>query len=304
MARAGRVRSVSLLAVVALTGACAAQSTAGGEDDDRPGVVASMSIIADFAEQVGGERVTVRSLVPVGADPHVHEPRPSDARAVAGADLVLGNGVGLEPWFDQLLDPAGRDAVRVTEELAHLVVDDEEGQPDPHLWMVPTMAAAYAERIAEALGELDPDHAEAYAANAAAYAEQLAALDAELADALEAVPPERRTLVTSHDAYSYFADHYGFEVESVVGVTTDEQPSAARVQQLVDRIREQDVPTIFVETTVNPAVIERIAGDAGVEVGRPLYGDSVGEPGSGADDYVGMMRHNVAAIVDGLGESP
>jgi manganese/iron transport system substrate-binding protein len=130
--------------------------------------------------------------------------------------------------------------------------------------------------------------------------ERLEELDAELADELAQVPEAHRILVTPHDAYSYFADHYGFEVATVVGVSTEEEPSASQVQHLVDVVRETGVPTVFVESTVNPAVIERIAADAGVEVGAPLYGDSVGEPGSGADDYVGMMRANVAALVDGL----
>lgn len=308
MARAGWPPLLAAVLAVTVLGSCAAQGAvedagSDGDEDEPLHVVASMSIIADFARQVGGEHVTVQSLVPVGADPHVHEPRPSDARAVAEADLVLGNGVGLEPWFDQLLEPADREAVRVTEELAPLVTDDPEGAPDPHLWMVPSLATAYVERIAEALGERDPDHADDYQANAESYAARLEVLDAELAETLEAVPPERRILVTSHDAYRYFADHYGFEVWPVVGVSTDEQPSAGRVQDLVDRLRDEEVPTIFVETTVNPAVIERIARDADVAVGRPLYGDSVGEEGSDADDYAGMMRHNVAAIVDGLGTS-
>lgn len=294
--------AAGVLVLALLAAGCAARSAAdAGRSKDEPlDVVASMSIIADFAEQVGGDAVTVTSLVPIGADPHVHEPTPTDARAVADADLVLGNGVGLDPWFDALVDGSGREVVTVTEELSHRVVDDEDGEDDPHLWMVPSMAAAYVDRIAAELGELDPARAGTYRDNAAAYVERLERLDEELASRLERIPEDHRVLVTSHDAYSYFADHYGFEVETVVGISTEEEPSASRVQRLVDTVRAADVPTLFVESTVNPAVIERIAADAGVEVGAPLYGDSVGEPGSGADDYVGMMRANVAALVDGL----
>ena len=295
-------RGVAAMGALGLLAAgCAAQEApTAGVDGDALEVVASMSIIADFAEQVGGDAVTVTSLVPIGADPHVHEPTPADARAVADADLVLGNGVGLEPWFDDLVAGSGQEVITVTEELAHLVIDDEDGEDDPHLWMVPPMAAAYVERIAEVLAELDPERAETYHDNATAYVERLEGLDAELAAELASIPEEHRILVTPHDAYSYFADHYGFEVETVVGVSTEEEPSASQVQHLIDVVRETGVPTVFVESTVNPAVIERIADDAGVEVGDPLYGDSVGEPGSGADDYVGMMRANVAALVAGL----
>ncbi len=283
--------------VMGLAAGCAGQSSA---EDGHLSVVTSMSIIADFTEQVGGDLVEVRSLVPVGGDPHVHEPTPSDARAIDDADLVIGNGVGLEPWFDALVDGSGRDLVALADRLSEVVIDDDEGEPDPHLWMVPPLAAAYVETIAAELAELDPDNAPVYSDNAEAYVERLQQLDRELTDELAVIDEEHRILVTPHDAYSYFADHYDFEVATLVGVSTEEEPSAARAQQLVDHIRAQEVPTIFVESTVNPAVIERIARDAGVEVGDPLYGDSVGDEGSGADDYHGMMRANVQALVEGL----
>lgn len=295
----------SLVVALVLTAGCAAQPAGDGggeESPERLEVVASMSIIADFARQVGGDRVSVTTLVPVGADPHVHEPTPADARAVDDADLVLGNGAGLEPWFDAIVDGSGRDVVTVTDELAHRVVDDEEGEADPHLWMVPPLAAVYVERISEELADLDPDNAARYREHAADYLDRLERLDEELAAELAQVPEHQRILITSHDAYSYFADHYGLEVETVVGVSTEEEPGAARVQELIDLVREAGVPTVFMESTVNPAVIRRVADDAGIEVGDPLYGDSVGEPGSGAEDYVGMMRANVAALVDGLAD--
>lgn len=295
--RPRRVSGALGLALLLATSACSAESSA---HDGRLAVVASMSILADFAEQVGGEEVEVVSLVPIGSDPHVYEPTPSDARAMNDADLVLGNGVGLEPWFDALAGGSGREVVTLTDRISEVVVDDEEGEPDPHLWMVPPFAVAYVEVITEELAALDPANASTYADNAEAYIGRLEQLDAELADELSVIDDDRRILVTSHDAYSYFADHYGFEVETVVGVSTEEEPSAARVQQVVDHLRRWDVPTVFVESTVNPAVVERIAADAGVEVGEPLYGDSVGDEGSGAEDYPGMMRANVRALVEGL----
>lgn len=285
----------TLVAVLALAG-CAA--TAGGADDGRLRVVASMSVLADLAERVGGGHVEVTSLVPVGNDPHVHEPTPSDARAIADADLLLANGVGLEPWFDALAGDAP--VLRVAARLADQVVDDEDGEPDPHLWMVPGNAATYADAIADAIARLDPAHADDVERAAQALRAELTELDQELADRLDAVPDERRVLITPHDAYAYFAAHYGFEVATIVGVSTEEEPSAAAVQRLVDLVRERDVPTVFVESTVNRAVIERVAADAGAQVGDPLYGDSLGPPGSGADDYVGMLRTNVDAIVAGL----
>ncbi len=301
--RCSTVRWVApvMTAFVALfvAGCAAAPASPTPEADEQLHVVTSTSILADFVHQLAGDEVRVTSLVPVGGDPHVHEPTPSDARAVHDADLVIGNGVGLEPWFDTLVGD-GDDVVMLADAVSHLVVDDEDGRPDPHLWMVPTIAAVYAEHLADELGARRPDDADAYRSAAADYRERLERLDAELAGRLAAIPEEHRTLVTSHDAYHYFADHYGLQVHTVVGVSTEEEPSAARVQHLVDVVRRTGVPTVFVETTVNPAVMHRIAEDAGAAVGDPLYGDSLGPPGSGADDYVGMMRANVEALVDGL----
>jgi ABC-type Zn uptake system ZnuABC Zn-binding protein ZnuA len=292
---------VAVLAVLAmLTGGCAAAPSGGHDATFR--VVASMTVVADFVEQVGAEHVEVASLVPAGADPHTYEPTPADARAVADADLVVGNGAGLEPWFDRVAGASGTETVMLVDTLDTPLLDDEDGRPDPHLWMVPELAAGYVATIADVLADLDPDNAAAYHENAGTYTGRLDELDGEIRDALAAIPPERRVLVTPHDAYAYFARAYDLEVATVVGVSTEEEPSAAAVQRLVDEVRAREVPTIFFETTVNRAVIDRIAADADVEVGRPLYGDSVGEPGSGADSYVGMMRANVEALLDGLAD--
>jgi len=294
--------AVALAAVGAL--ACVVACRTDGATAERTAdvqVVASMTVIAHFAEQVAGEHADVTAVVPVGGDPHVYEPVPSDARSITEADLVLYNGAGLEPWFSGLVSGSGRPAVAMTDPLAGRVADDDEGVPDPHLWMVPPMAAEYVATIADELAAVDPDQADAYRGNAEAYTAELEELDRELTETAAQIPADQRVLVTSHDAYGYFADHYGFDVlGTVVGITTEEEPSANTVRRLVDDIRAADVPTIFVETTVNPRVIEQIARDADVEVGDPLYGDSLGEPGSGADTYEGMMRANMQALVDGL----
>ncbi|CAN5155599.1 metal ABC transporter substrate-binding protein [soil metagenome] len=292
--------SAAIVAVLlaAMTAACGATSRA---ETERLDVVTSMSVLAGFAENVAGEHAEVTSLVPVGGDPHVYEPVPSDSRRITDADVVLHNGLGLEPWFASLVAGSGREAVAVADALQTSAVDGDS-PPDPHLWMVPPRAAAYVDVIADALAAADPEHADDYASNAESYKAELDELDADVAATLATIPPQSRTLVTSHDAYSYFAEHYGLEVVgTVVGFTTEEEPSAAAVSRLVDQIRAHGVPTIFVETTVNPDVIERIARDAGVAVGRPLYGDSLGEEGSGADTYAGMLRANAEALAEGLG---
>ena len=296
--RPARGTPVALLGVALLVlASCDASRSASGE---RFAVVVSMSIIADLASAVAGGDAEITTLVPIGGDPHVYEPTPSDARALQDADLVVMNGAGLEPWLPSLL-PGDVELVDLMARVDLPLVSDEDGEPDPHLWMVPTNAIRYVEAMAEAFAEADPDRAAAYQRRAAEYAEELRDLDDELRAALDVIPPSNRKLVTSHDAYSYFADHYGIEVlGSVVGISTEEEPSAGVVARLIDEVRRTQVPTIFVESTVDPRVVERIAAEAGVEVGEPLYGDSVGEPGSGAETYQDMLRANVESLVNGL----
>lgn len=296
------VAAVLLTACGPTGGGVATQSTAmpDGRHDRELHVVVSMSVIADLVRQVGGPGLFVTSLVPLGGDPHVHEATPSDARAIQDADLLFGNGAGLEPWFTTLAAGGGRTPVMLADVLADEVVVDADGRPDPHLWMVPTMAARYVERIADELARIDPGQAQAYQDAAQQAVKRFAELDAELRRELERIPAHRRVIVTTHDAYTYFATHYGFEVATIVGISTDEEPSAARIRQLITLVRERDIPTVFAESSVNPAVIRRIAQDAGVALGRDLYGDSLGPPGSGAEDYVAMLRWNVAALVAGL----
>lgn len=270
--------------------------------DDRLQVVSTMSVFSEFADAVGGGLVSVDTLVPVGGDPHTFEPRPVDSVAITDADVVLDNGLGLSPWFDALAGNVQGELVILTEGIAQ-EAEETSGKIDPHMWMVPDYVnRGYVTAIEEAFSSADPENAAVYSDNAAAFRDTLAELDAELEEAVASIPEENRKLVTSHDAYSYFADEYGFEVSgTVIGVTTEEQPSAETVARVVRTVRAQGVPTIFVESTVNPDLINRVAQDAGVAVGDPLYGDSVGEPGSGAEDYAGMMRANMDALTSGLG---
>lgn len=297
------VAVLALLLSLAATGCRGTLDETGA--DDRLQVVSTMSVFSEFAVAVGGDLVSVDTLVPVGGDPHTFEPRPVDSVAITDADVVLDNGLGLSPWFDALAGNVQGDLVILTEGIAR-EAEETSGKIDPHMWMVPDYVdRGYVTAIEQAFSSADPDNAATYSDNAAAFRGTLAELDAELTEAVARIPQENRKLVTSHDAYSYFADEYGFEVTgTVIGVTTEEQPSAETVASVVRTVRAQRVPTIFLETTVNPDLINRVAQDAGVAVGDPLYGDSVGEPGSGAEDYAGMMRANMDALESGLGGTP
>lgn len=301
------LRRRSLLALAASAVAISASSHAKAQGSDaRPVVVATISILADLADKVAAGVVQVRGIVPVGADPHTFEPTPGTARLVAGSQLVLRNGLGLEGWLDRLVGASTvvRPVVTVTDGLSVQRVRDGHGSeaPDPHLWMDPRLALGYVAAIERALAARFPAHAAHFAAHAQALLREIRALDVEAAAMVAALPSARRKLVTAHDAFRYFADRYGLKlVGSIWGLSTETQPSAQEVARIVQAIRRERVPVVFVETTLSPRLMQRIAADAGVRVGEPLYGDSLGAPGSGADSYVGMMRANLRALARGLG---
>ncbi|MCG0239422.1 MAG: zinc ABC transporter substrate-binding protein [Firmicutes bacterium] len=292
-------------AVVGLVAAGALMARDGGKAGTQPRlrVVTTLNIIGDLAGRVAGDRAEVRSLLAPGTDPHTYEPVPGDSAAIARADLVLMNGLGLEGWMEKLVTSSGTRAPVV--ELAGPEMDllpwaEDPSRWDPHLWMDPRNAIRYVEKIRDALAAVDPEGREVYAANAAALIREIEELDRWAEAELSRIPPERRKLVTTHDAYRYFGRRYGLEVlDTVWGISTEDEPSAQAIARLVEVLREHRVPP-FIETTVSPKIMEQVAAQAGVAIGGRLYGDSLGPPGSGADTYVGMMRHNVRTIVQAM----
>jgi ABC-type Zn uptake system ZnuABC Zn-binding protein ZnuA len=267
--------------------------------------VATINILADLVSQVAGDRVEVVSLIPVGGDPHTYEPVPRDVQKVAESQLVFYNGLGLEKWLEELIENAGgrRVSVELSRGLRPAVQTEGRyrGDPDPHLWMDPVFAKQYVLNARDALISFDPAGRSAYEANAARAVRELDALHAWIQAQVARIPAHRRKLVTTHDAFRYFGQRYGFRVVGTIwGISTEDEPSPQEIARLVDRIRAEGVPAVFVETTVNPKLMERVAREAGVRIGARLYGDSLGPPGSDADTYGKMMRHNVRAIVEAL----
>ncbi len=262
-------------------------------------------MIAEAASRVAGECLRIRGLLPVGGDPHVYEPVPQDVRAIVESDLVLYNGFGLEAWLDRLVLNAGGDRpiVEVAEGLTPIYGAYKGGEdPDPHMWGDVDNFITYVERIGAELAGLAPECADELHRRTARYVGELRALDSWVRGRTATIPPENRYLVTSHDAFQYYASAYGLEVLGTpIGVSTDEQASAQTVATIIDDVRRSGIPSIFVETTVNPSVIRRIAAETGAEIGGSLYSDSLGKPGSGADSYVGMMVHNTRTIARALG---
>jgi manganese/iron transport system substrate-binding protein len=293
------------VAVLGLLAGC--DAVEGGAAGDRPRVLATTTMIAEAAERIGGECVEVRGLLPVGGDPHVYEPVPRDVRTVAESDMVLYNGFGLEQWLDRLIRNAGgqRPIVELASGLTPIYGQYAEGRdPDPHLWGDVSHFVHYVRGIRDALVQLVPDCAATIDENARAYEEELQALHGWVRDRMASIPPQNRYLVTSHDAFQYFASAYGLEVLGTpIGISTDEEASAQTVARIVNDVRRTGIPALFIETTVNSSLIRRIATETGVQIGGTLYSDSLGPPGSGADTYVGMIVHNTRTVVNALGGS-
>ena len=303
--------AICLLGVLALFLFGFGSVWAGGGQSRRPRAVATYSVIYDFLRQVAGDRAEVSSLVPIGTDPHTYEPKPGDIRRLAEADLVFYNGFNLELWFDRLVRGSGTRATVVvaSQGVAPILIRDPlsvyDGTPDPHAWMdVQYVIRHYVPNIRDALIAVDPAGAEIYRQNAERYVAELEALDAWIRDRVSRIPPEQRKLVTTENALRYFAERYDFEVVGwIFTLAPEAEPSARRIIELIERIRAEKVPALFVDMTLNPKLMERISGETGVPIQGALYIDTLGVPGSGADSYVGMMRANVQLLAAGLGDA-
>lgn len=319
---------------------------------DQLKVVASFSILGDFAREVGGDRVRITTLVGPNGDAHVYEPKPADAAAVAAADVVLVNGLHFEGFLERLIAASGTAApvVEVSKGAELLPSTDaheggehdgaghsasqadaageahsadhqqagatgaeakqgkaehreaEHGEAhaheatDPHAWQAVPNAIVYVSNIAESFCTADPSGCDGYRANAARYQAALEALHAEIRSAVATIPPEKRTIITSHDAFGYFEHEYGIDFIAPEGVSTESEASAAHVAALIRQIREDKASAIFVESITDPRLIEQIASETGLKIGGELYSDALSEQGAPAPTYIDMMRHNVETI--------
>ncbi|HEY8495764.1 MAG TPA: metal ABC transporter substrate-binding protein [Limnochordales bacterium] len=267
-------------------------------------VATTTSIFADLIANVGGERVEVTSLVPAGADPHAWEPTPREIRAVSTADVFVYNGLGLELWAPRLIEAAGRPGlitVELSQGLVPLELDEGEGhrghvgeEGNPHFWLDVTYAIHYVRRIQEALAAVDPAGAAYYQARADAYVAELEELDRWIFAQVEQIPPERRVLVTYHNAHAYMARRYGLEVAGFLVPSPDREPPAQVMAQLTRILRERQVPAVFVEPQIDPRLAAALAREAGARIGV-LYTDSLT---ADVPTYVAMMRANAQALVE------
>lgn len=275
-------------------------------DNQKPKVISTSTIIADLTAGVGGEEIDHQDILKPGDDPHVYEPVPADSVALEKADLILYNGYNLEPGLIKMIDSTAVKAkkVAVGEAITPLQLE-KEGQkvPDPHVWGSAKNGIIMVKKIRDQLIELSPEDKEIFTENAAQLIRELENLDRWITVAIETIPPSQRQLVTTHDAFQYYAHAYGLKVAgTLIGISTEEQPSAQTVKNLADAIKNLQVPAIFAETTINPALITTIAAEAGVKLApQQLYSDSIGAVGTGGDSYVKMLRENTRSIVESLG---
>lgn len=275
---------------------------AWSQEENKKLVVATASIFADMAEVIAGGQVEVRSIVPIGGDPHIYEPTPGDAQLVNQADLVLRNELTFEGWLNELIENSGTkaDIVTITKGIRPIESIQYKNSTDPHAWMDATNGLIYIENIKDALIRLDPDNADVYEFNYGVYRQQIEDMDQYIREAIESIPEQRRILITSHDAFRYYGKRYGIDVQAILGTSTDADAQTSDIVRLNQIIKASGIPSVFIETTVNPKLLRQIATDNGIEIGGQLYSDSIGAKDSPAPTYLDMLKYNTDTIVAAL----
>lgn len=297
--------------VVSLTAAATAVAAAGlvpgrgqNKTQDRPRAVATFSILGDFVRNVGGEQVELATLVGPNGDVHVYAPTPGDVKTIAAANIVFVNGLGLEGWIDRLIAASATHAPVV---VASRGIGPRSGArsqdhavSDPHAWQSVANAKLYVGNIRDGLIAVDAAGKAIFEANATTYLAELDALDGEIKAAIAAIPPVRRKVITAHSAFDYFGDAYGIAFIAPEGLSTEAEPSARDVAKLIEQIRRENVPALFLENVADSRLLERIAAETGVRIGGKLYSDALSPPDGPAASYIEMMRSNVHELTRAL----
>ncbi len=306
------VSAAALTAFVILTGCNSTQDEKANQttgDDGKPNVVASYSVICDMVEKIGADKIDSNCLIDYDQDPHTYEAKPSDRKAIEDADAVFYAGLNFEPSIVEMSEATQTPAPKIAlheKATANVIEVEEDGEkePDPHVWHDIKNGKEMAKLIGDTLAQIDPDNADTYKANAQTYNAKLDKLDAWIKQQIALIPADKRRLVTTHDAMSYYARAYGLKVEgTLLGLNTEEQPSATKVKELSDEIKSKGVPTVFAELTANDKVLKVVAKEAGVEVTEePLIADGIGAKGTPEGSYTGMIEYNTCIIVKSLSD--
>lgn len=299
MPKLQRVAGGAALVFTLLVSGCSAPPA---EPRDKPLVLTTFTVISDMVSVIGGDAVDVESITKVGAEIHGYEPTPSDLRNAASADLILDNGLGLERWFEQFVERVDVPHVVLTEQIEPIDIGggDYEGRPNPHAWMSPVAGQHYVTAIEQALSELVPERAADFAAAADGYRAELAALADEFAGLVQSLPEEHRVLVTCEGAFSYLARDLGLTEGYLWPVNSDTQGTPQQVKEAIQLVRDNGVPAVFCETTVNDGAMRQVAEESGAKFGGALYVDSLSEPDGPVPSYLDLLRHDVEVIAEGL----
>lgn len=301
----------SMILMLLLLAGCGKENGKTTTDDNgKLQVIATYSIIYDIVKNVGGDRIDIHTLAPVGSNPHEYDPLPKDVQLTTDADAVFYNGLNLEggnSWFEKLLETTGKaekDApvFRLSEGVTpmHLTTKGKESEEDPHAWLDVRNGIKYAENAKNAFIKIDPDHADEYEANAEAYIAELQKLHEEAVARYNEIPQEKRLLITSEGAFKYFSEAYGFEAAYIWEINSENQGSPEQVSKVVDFIRSKEDPVLFVETSIDPRSMETVSSETGVPIFGKVFTDSIGKPGEDGDTYIKMMEWNIDTIYRGL----
>ena len=281
--------------------------SSGAHAADKVKAVASFSILGDMVRQVGGDRVDVVTLVGPDGDAHVFSPTPADAKTLASSQLFFVNGLGFEGWMERLEKSSGFKGKTIVASHGvkpHTMVEEEGGEAetitDPHAWQDLANGKLYIANIRDGLIAADPDGKAIYEANAATYLAALATEEAAVKEALGKLPPERRKIITSHDAFGYFGAAYGLEIIAPEGVSTESEASAQDVAKIIRQIKAEHIPAVFIENITDHRLLDQIARETGAKIGGTLYSDALSGPDGPAPNYLDMFRHNVGTLTAAL----
>ena len=271
-------------------------------------VVASFSILGDMTQHIGGDRVQVHTLVGPDADAHVFQPTPADAKTLARAKLVIVNGFGFEGWISRLVKSSGYQATVLTASTGIKTLRSEDPHDkqnlgagiDPHAWQDLANALIYVDNIALALGNADPEGKASYLKNAESYKLEISQLDGEIRKSLASVAIEKRKVITSHDAFGYFSRAYGVKFIAPLGINTEAEASAADIGRIIQQIRREKIPAVFMENISDPRLLERIRQESGARIGGTLFSDALSKAEGAAPSYLAMMRYNAKTLAAAL----
>ena len=298
--------AIALPLAVACTKSVDLSDRAERSADNRPVVLTTFTILADMAREVAGDRLQVKSITKPGAEIHGYEPSPKDLERASGADLIVENGLGLELWARRFVQSAGDvPTVTLTDGMQPLLIEGDmyAGKPNPHAWMSPLRAQGYVDQLVDAFSDLDPEGAQIYRDNGKSYKLQLENLDAELRDVLAVIPPKQRVLVSCEGAFSYLAQDYGFDEAYLWPVNAESQITPRRMARLIERVKRDQVPAVFCETTVSDKAQREVARASGARFGGSFYVDSLSKRNGPAPTLLDLQRHNVKLLRQGLAAS-